>query len=204
MGFSGTPASLVVLSGNLITTLWGDNIPVILIDGTIAAALSAGAAGIVYKGTDAAPFLIATQDRTDGEPTASIYAFTGNSTVIPGRTGDFDFETGTTNSVTEQSGNYITGTGNNTAGTTGLARFKTGNGVVSGDIELTTGTGSTTRGKTNISSAGLQLTTSGSRPAASSIRRGMIWIVQGGGGVADTVAICTKDAADAYAWRTLI
>jgi hypothetical protein len=41
-------------------------------------------------------------------------------------------------------------------------------------------------------------------PAASAAYRGWILRVEGGAGVADTVSVCRKDAADAYAWVTLI
>lgn len=37
----------------------------------------------------------------------------------------------------------------------------------------------------------------------SSTTRGTFWVVQGAAGVKDTVEVCAKDAADAYAWRTL-
>lgn len=43
----------------------------------------------------------------------------------------------------------------------------------------------------------------GSKPTCDSSIRGSLWYVQGGAGVADTFEACTKDAADAYAWRTL-
>jgi hypothetical protein len=33
--------------------------------------------------------------------------------------------------------------------------------------------------------------------------RGQVCLVQGGTGVKDTVSICAKDGADAYAWRSL-
>lgn len=50
----------------------------------------------------------------------------------------------------------------------------------------------------------LQLDDPGSRPTCDSSYRGWVWTDFGGAGVADKVEICTKDAADAYAWRTLI
>jgi hypothetical protein len=40
-------------------------------------------------------------------------------------------------------------------------------------------------------------------PAASSTYRGQILRVEGGAGVADALKICEKNAADAYAWRTI-
>lgn len=41
------------------------------------------------------------------------------------------------------------------------------------------------------------------RPTCDSTYRGAFWYVAGGAGVADTVAVCAKDGADAYAWRTI-
>ena len=41
------------------------------------------------------------------------------------------------------------------------------------------------------------------KPAASATYRGVRAIVRGGAGVADTDEICRKDAADAYAWRSI-
>jgi len=40
-------------------------------------------------------------------------------------------------------------------------------------------------------------------PLATADFRGTIWVTRGGAGVADTVQVCAKDAADAYAWRTI-
>jgi len=43
----------------------------------------------------------------------------------------------------------------------------------------------------------------GVEPACDSTTRGYLAMVQGGAGVADTFRICSKDAADAYAYRAL-
>lgn len=50
---------------------------------------------------------------------------------------------------------------------------------------------------------GIQLT-SGTKPTCDSTTRGTFWFVAGGGGVADTVEICSKDAGGSFAWRTLL
>lgn len=42
------------------------------------------------------------------------------------------------------------------------------------------------------------------RPAASAALRGHIWHTPGAAGVADTLAICVKDSADAYAWVAIV
>jgi hypothetical protein len=44
---------------------------------------------------------------------------------------------------------------------------------------------------------------SGVRPACSAALRGRLWQVLGSSGVKDEVAVCAKDASDAYAWRVL-
>lgn len=50
--------------------------------------------------------------------------------------------------------------------------------------------------------SGIALNTTGSKPTCNSTRRKQIFITEGGSGVADTVEVCLKDAADAYAWVT--
>lgn len=43
----------------------------------------------------------------------------------------------------------------------------------------------------------------GTRPTCASGIRGTYWYTQGGTGVKDAVEVCTKDAADVYAWRVI-
>lgn len=43
----------------------------------------------------------------------------------------------------------------------------------------------------------------GTKPTCASGIRGTYWYTQGGTGVKDNVEVCAKDAADAYAWRTI-
>jgi hypothetical protein len=51
---------------------------------------------------------------------------------------------------------------------------------------------------------GLRLSTGTARPTCTdATNRGTIWATQGASGVADTVAVCTKDAANNYGWRAL-
>lgn len=47
---------------------------------------------------------------------------------------------------------------------------------------------------------GFRLGTSGAQPTCDVSRRGLVWNVQGGAGVADVLQVCQKNAADAYAW----
>jgi hypothetical protein len=50
---------------------------------------------------------------------------------------------------------------------------------------------------------GIRLNTATARPACDATVRGTFWVTQGGTGVADSVQVCAKDAADSYAWRTI-
>lgn len=50
---------------------------------------------------------------------------------------------------------------------------------------------------------GVRLNTATSKPTCSVTTRGTFWVVAGGASVKDTVEVCAKDAADAYAWRTI-
>lgn len=43
----------------------------------------------------------------------------------------------------------------------------------------------------------------GTRPAASAAHRGKVWYTLSAGGVADTLSVCLKSAADTYAWVTI-
>jgi hypothetical protein len=45
----------------------------------------------------------------------------------------------------------------------------------------------------------IQLTT-GTKPACDATYRGTFWYVAGGTGVADTMEVCRKDAANNFAW----
>jgi len=50
---------------------------------------------------------------------------------------------------------------------------------------------------------GLRLNTITAKPACTAGTQGTLWMTQGGSGVKDNLEVCAKDAADAYAWRTL-
>jgi hypothetical protein len=50
---------------------------------------------------------------------------------------------------------------------------------------------------------GIRINTATAKPTCSSTVRGTFWATQGAAGVQDTVEVCAKDAADAYAWRTI-
>jgi hypothetical protein len=53
-----------------------------------------------------------------------------------------------------------------------------------------------------VSGVGVQAV-AGTEPTCDESARGLIWTVAGGAGVADTVKVCAKDAADAYDWRVI-
>ena len=50
---------------------------------------------------------------------------------------------------------------------------------------------------------GVRLNTSTSKPTCDSTQRGTFWVTESGAGVKDAVEVCAKDAANAYAWRTI-
>ena len=47
------------------------------------------------------------------------------------------------------------------------------------------------------------LSTTGALPTASASLRGALFVVRGATGVADTLQVCLKSAADAYSWKVL-
>lgn len=67
----------------------------------------------------------------------------------------------------------------------------------------TVGIGTTTPGRELTVNGGVQLSTATAKPTCNSSNRGTFWAVASGAGVKDTVEVCAKDAADAYAWRTI-
>lgn len=64
--------------------------------------------------------------------------------------------------------------------------------------------GTFTTGADQIVSRSVQLNTTGiARPAASASTRGTLWYSKSAGGVADTLEVCLKSAADTYSWVTI-
>lgn len=85
-----------------------------------------------------------------------------------------------------------------------------GNGMSAGNV-LLNGSAVNINGDTALSRAaagvfgipGMDLADGGTRPTCDSSIRGRFWFEEGGAGVADTVSVCAKDAADAYGWHDL-
>jgi len=50
---------------------------------------------------------------------------------------------------------------------------------------------------------GVKVNTTAGKPTCAVAYRGMFWVTQSGAGVKDAVEVCAKDAANAYAWRTI-
>lgn len=50
---------------------------------------------------------------------------------------------------------------------------------------------------------GVMLSTATAKPTCDATKRGMFWAVQAASGTKDDVQVCAKDAANAYAWRTI-
>jgi hypothetical protein len=99
------------------------------------------------------------------------------------------------------SGLYGATTGNNRT-TLGYGAYNSvDNTVVLGNGAVTNVMAGST-GLARVTAGSVQLTT-GAAPTCGAAVRGTIWYVAGGTGVADTISICAKSSADAYAWRAM-
>jgi len=65
------------------------------------------------------------------------------------------------------------------------------------------GIGVVSPGQTLEVNGGLRVNTTATKPTCDSSQRGTFWVTQSGAGVQDSVQVCAKSAADAYAWRTI-
>ena len=73
----------------------------------------------------------------------------------------------------------------------------------SGEIEAQVLSGSTVRARFRANGTGIQLVSGNSATVCVADTRGSLRYVAAGAGVADTYEVCTKDAANNYAWRTV-
>lgn len=79
----------------------------------------------------------------------------------------------------------------------GVIRGTGGNTILTfADRRITAGTGTSF-------TAYFQMNASGTKPTCDSTTRGALYHTGGGVGTKDNVEVCAKDAADAYAWRTI-
>jgi hypothetical protein len=65
------------------------------------------------------------------------------------------------------------------------------------------GIGTMTPGEKLEVNGGIRLNTATTKPICDASKRGTLWFTQGGPDVKDTLEICAKDNANAYAWRTI-
>jgi len=128
------------LSGSLVSSTWGTDIPGIIIDGTTSDALSNAAVGIILNANiTQSELLVATADQTGATGSSSMYFYTG--LTVDGNSGDYWSESGTA-SGTGNSGNVFYGSGNaNGTGNSGNVRLRTGNsaGGTRGKIQFVDG-----------------------------------------------------------------
>lgn len=75
--------------------------------------------------------------------------------------------------------------------------------IATPDATTTGTTDQTYSNKFKVSNAIEFVATGGTKPTCNASNRHKIWTTSGGAGVADTFEVCNKNAADAYAWRTL-
>jgi len=79
----------------------------------------------------------------------------------------------------------------------------TGPAIAVADNAGDVGVGTTSPGQKLEVNGGMRLNTTTARPACTSATRGTLWFTQGGSGAKDTLAICAKDASNAYNWRVI-
>lgn len=138
------------------------------------------------------------------------------------KSGDINIYGGIASTSTVDGGDVYVHGGNASNGNGGLVEILGGSGGSdNGGYVVIRGGSGNPQGKVTIGSANtlqielgaattpiiaigpLQLNDPGTRPTEGSNYRGQIWNDQGGTGVADSLAICRKNAADAYEWVCL-
>jgi uncharacterized delta-60 repeat protein len=130
---------------NIVSDVWGTDVPAIVLDGSTPEAEAAYGAGIVYDGNvNQGGLLLITKDTTTADGSASIFINTG-----------YNSSTADTGGLYFYSGNQTGSAGN--SGETIIATGTSANGD-SGNIELLTGSANNgTRGKVIINALELDL-----------------------------------------------
>jgi hypothetical protein len=98
----------------------------------------------------------------------------------------------------ENNTNILIGTG--TTGNWSIYNNSNYNNYFAGALGIGTTTAPTEKLEVN---GGVKLNTTSAKPTCSATTRGTFWFTQGATGVKDSVQVCAKDAANAYAWRTI-
>jgi hypothetical protein len=100
------------------------------------------------------------------------------------------------------------GTGASTPFAPGSVVFAASGGIYSQDSQFSwdasnhrLGVGTNTPGETLEVNGGARLNTASTQPTCDVTQRGTFWVVQGATGAKDSVQVCVKNAAGAYAWR---
>lgn len=139
-----------------------------------------------------------------------VFGTSGNRVSIFGDVDALKFQTlnGTVTPLTL--GGAQTALFKDTTTTTGVTTVNTDAGAGQGATVLAAwrdNAGTTTYASVGatglVTVTGLDHRDGGTRPTCDASTRGTSWFDEGGAGVADSFAICAKDAADAYDWRTI-
>jgi len=117
-------------------------------------------------------------DSTGSRSAITFHTTNGTNIIHTGSASDLDYATTTWNGNTPSLTNYVRNSG--------------------GDVNQVTQSAT----KTTFSKA-IVLQDGGTKPTCDVTVRGMVWFDAGAGGVADTVEVCGKAAADTYSWVAL-
>ncbi|MDO8507528.1 MAG: hypothetical protein Q7S53_03090 [bacterium] len=146
-------------------------------------------------------------------PNSSAYTASKSTTTITATVGTFSaadvgkyFIWGDSGGTTDRITGYTDAT-HVTVADSGTMTSQTGYVRVT-NLYVTLATGNIGIGTNNPTeklevNGGMRLNTTTAKPTCDATHRGTFWVNQGAAGVKDDVEVCAKDAADAYAWRTI-